>query len=80
MTEWVSISLADINMGEYIRGSTNTNSQKHGDDYNYSIEGFLIYKDDFDLYKCKILTDDGEIRYLCSWVGTSGYNDVYKQV
>lgn len=79
MSAWMQSSLDDINMGEYIRGSTSTHSQKHGDDYNYSVEGFLVYKDDIELHKCKILTRKGEVRNLCSWVGTSGYNDVYKK-
>lgn len=68
----------DIILGEYIRGTTSTNSQKHGNDYNYSVEGFLVYKDDIELHKCKILTEEGVIRNLCTWVGTSGYNDVNK--
>jgi len=77
MTEWVPISLENINMGEYIKGSTNTNSQKHGHENNYSIKGYLIYKDDNYLHKCKILTREGDITNLCTWVGTSGYNDVF---
>ena len=79
MSFWISSNLDDIILGEYIRGSTSTNSQKHGDDYNYSVEGFLVYKDDIELHKCKILTEEGEIRNLCTWVGTSGYNDVCKK-
>ena len=77
--KWTATDLDSINVGEYVMGSTSTNSQKHGEDYNYTIEGILVYKDD-ELHKCKILTAEGETRYLCSWVGTSGNNIVYNKI
>ena len=76
---WIATSLADLKIGDHVLGQTSTNSQKHGDEYNYAIEGVLIYKDEVELHKCKIRTPEGEIRYLCSWVGTSGYNQVCKK-
>ena len=78
MSKWIISTAGDINVGDYVKGTTSTNSQKHGQEYNYEIEGFLVYKDDNKLYKSKILKKNGEIVQLCSWVGTSGWNNIYK--
>jgi len=77
--KWKTIRYLDeINVGDYVRGQTMTNSQKYGDDYNYIVEGELISKDD-NFCDCEIITPDGVTRYLCSDVGTSGMNIISKR-
>uniref|UniRef100_A0A6C0AYD3 Uncharacterized protein n=1 Tax=viral metagenome TaxID=1070528 RepID=A0A6C0AYD3_9ZZZZ len=71
--------LDQINVGDYVKGQTMTNSQKYGDDYNYTVEGELIYKDNNGFCDCQIKTLDGEIRNLCTYVGSSGMNLIYKR-
>ena len=71
--------LDQINVGDYVKGQTMTNSQKYGDDYNYTVEGELIHKDNNEFCYCQIRTSDGEIRNLCTDVGTSGMNLIYKR-
>jgi len=74
--DWEYVELNDIQINDYLRGNTSTNSQKHGDDFNYTVIGKLVEKDDNYLYKCKIINHLNEIVDLCSFVGTSGYNSV----
>ena len=74
---WIDSNYDEINVGDYVKGLTGTNSQKHGKEYNYAVEGTLTFKGD-NLYDCKILDVSGGERHLCTFVGTSGWNDVYK--
>ena len=72
-------NLNEIDVGDYVKGETMTNSQKYGDDYNYTVEGELIHKDNDEFCDCEIRTSNGKIRNLCRDVGSSGMNLIYKR-
>tara|TARA_X000000950_G_C13622298_1_gene539900 strand:+ start:245 stop:724 length:480 start_codon:yes stop_codon:yes gene_type:complete len=78
--KWKNVrDLDEINVGDYVKGETMTNSQKYGDDYNYTVEGELIYKDNNEFCRCEIRTSDGVITNLCTDVGSSGMNIISKR-
>lgn len=73
MTEertWTPTVLEAINVGDYVKGLTET-----GQD-NYTVQGCLVCKGN-TLYNCKVETDEGEIESLCHRVGPMGSNWVY---
>jgi len=76
--EWYSVDLEELNIGDYVKGETFTNSQRYGEEFNYEIEGILHEKHD-TLYNCIILDSDNNEVPLCRDVGTSGGNSVYKK-
>lgn len=62
----------DIELGDTVKGFTQTNSQKYlFTEYNSEHEGILVYKGDA-LYECMIETIDGVTVPLCYNPGTSG--------
>ena len=78
--KWKPVSdLDEINVGHYVKGKTITYSQKYGDDYNYTVEGELIHKDNNEFCYCQIRTSDGVIVNLCTDVGSSGMNLISKR-
>mgnify|MGYP006123505607 CR=1 FL=1 len=64
--------LEDIDLGDIVKGVTQTNSQKYlFTEYNSEQEGLVVFKGT-TLYECRIKTTDGDIVPLCYNPGTSG--------
>ena len=76
---WKAIKPNDAKIGDYVKGITWTNSQKYGDDYNFTVIG-TVTTESSEAYNIEIETSEGEIISLAANVGTSGGNAIYKAV
>ena len=76
---WKAIEPSDAKIGDYVLGRTWTNSQKYGDDYNFTAIGTVIEESN-ESHNIQIKTSKGKIKFLTAFVGTSGGNEIYKAV
>ena len=76
---WKAIEPSDAKIGDYVLGRTWTNSQKYGDDYNFTAIGKVI-RESNESHNIQIKTSKGKIKFLTAFVGTSGGNEIYKAV
>ena len=77
LINWKYANLDDIEVGDLVKVTTITNSQKYGDDFNKTRIGYLIKKEK-DLCDCKIKTRLNKIKKLCVNIGSSGMTVLYK--
>ena len=77
LINWKSADLYDIELGDLVKVTTMTYSQKYGNNYNKTRIGYLIKKKK-DLCDCKIKTRSGKIKKLCISIGSSGMTNLYK--
>ena len=76
---WKAIEPSDAKIGDYVLGRTWTNSQKYGDDYNFTAIGKVIEESN-ESHNIQIKTSKGKIKFLTAFVGSSGGNEIYKAV
>ena len=77
LINWKYANLHDIEVGDLVKVTTITDSQKYEDEYNKTRIGFLIKKEN-NLCNCKIKTRLNKIKKLCIDIGTSGITRLYK--
>ncbi len=78
----MSCTIEDINVGDYVKATVGTYSQKYlmwegYEEYNCSKEGTVIQKGN-TIFDTIIMTDDGDEMVLASDPGSSGY--VYVEI